>query len=191
MTTLIKAIPALLVAALGAVFAWMWLILMPTAPFVPILIGAGIAVVGFALRALGRGRVRSAPEAGLPLLEAWALTILAVGSLVAGFVIVVAVWLAGQTPTGTPETTKQVITAVVTGFTAFLSASFIKGFEDFDALIATSVKTDLQAAFASCTYPAESAGWKALNANYAPGATGWGFNARRARAKILATTPCP
>jgi hypothetical protein len=190
MSTVYKAIPALLVASLGALLAWLWLV-VKIPPAGPVAIAGGVALLGLVLRVAGRSIARRNPTTAVLLLEAWAVTILSVGSLVAGLVVVIAVWLANQTPTGTPEENKQVITAFLTGLTAFLAASFIKGFEDFDALIASSVKGDLQKAYSTCPYPDESAPWKALHATYAPGATGWGLGARRARARILAANSCP
>jgi len=189
-STAVKAVPALIVASLGALLAWLWLIAL-TPWYVPLVIAGLIAIVGGVLRLIGRSRMRSSPIAGAWLTEAWAVTLLAFGSVIAGGLIVLAVWTANQTPTGTPESTKQVLAAIVASVTAFLTASVIKGFEDLGALMADSGKADFGNAFASCTYDVESPPWKALNATYAPGAVGWGFEARRTRSSLLAANPCP
>jgi hypothetical protein len=181
MSTAAKAVPGLLAGLAGVLAAYLWFNL-PGLPWLPVVLLIAAIVVGYGVHRLGVGRIRSDPCGSVPYLEAWSLVILAIGALGAAVVVVLAVLLARLTPDNTPLEQKELLTAGFGACSAFATAAFVKGLDDFGALLAHKIGADFQAELARC-YP----GYRAL---YLP-ESGWGHKARRERAAVFADLPCP
>jgi hypothetical protein len=191
MSTAAKAVPGLLAGLAGVLAAYLWFNL-PGLPWLPVVLLIAAIVVGYGVHRLGVGRIRSDPYGSVPYLEAWSLVILAIGALGAAVVVVLAVLLARLTPDNTPLEQKELLTAGFGACSAFATAAFVKGLDDFGALLAHKIGADFQAELARCYPPPgdgeeASPGYRAL---YLP-ESGWGYKARRERAAVFADLPCP
>ncbi len=181
MSAMLKALPGLIAAIAGVGLAWL-AYQTSVSLAVPIVVTAAVMLIGFVSRRVGQTQLRKNPNGALPLLEGWSLTLLAVPAIAVAASIVVAVWLAQQTPEGTPADTKQVLTASAAAVTGFLSAAFIKAFDDFDGVLGGGIAKDFLNAFEPCNFATSSEEYRAVYADTVAGASGWGFAARRKRA---------
>jgi hypothetical protein len=187
-----KGLPAAIAGILGVIAAWAWF----QGPVFGM--GAGVLLVAVAAYGwLGRRRGKALlsgsnrdPVAAMPLLEQWRAFPLAGGALGAGVLVVLAVALAGLTPSGTPDEQKQLITAAFGVVTALITASLVKGLEDFTALVAEPIRDDFQASYKGCFKPGTNE-WRAIYDPNFGGEEGWGSGTvRRARAVAVANKPC-
>jgi hypothetical protein len=190
MSAAAKAIPGLLAGLVGVLAAYLWFN-FPGLPWLPVVLLIAAVVVGYGVHRFGVGRIRSDPCGSVPYLEAWALVILAIGALGAAVVVVLAVLLARLAPDNTPLEQKELLTAGFGACSAFVTAAFVKGLDDFGALLAEKIAADFRAELADC-YPAAgegeeaSAGYRALYLE-----PDWGYKARRERATVFANLRCP
>lgn len=193
MASLLKLAPALAAALFGVFIAFLWY-QAPAAGLVIGVVVVGIALVGWAAHGAGLAQRRTDPVRSVRFLEAWGLVYVAVAAIGTAVGIVLAVYLAGRTPEGTPAETKQLYTAAITALTTFVTGWLVKGLEDLDGVLAERIKGEFRDAYANCYIPAPSDppsnAYLALYVEEAPGASGWGWSARRARAEVLAATPC-
>jgi hypothetical protein len=196
MDAILKAVPGLVTGLLGVVAAYIWYTgpggrwLAPGAL-------ALLAIVGWVLHRVGVGRIRRGPVESIPLLEGWGLLVVAGAALGTAIGIVLAVNLANLTPQGAPAEQKELVTATIGALSGFVTASLVKGLEDIGALVAAKVKGDFEAAYNGCFPNASSTGTddritRGYRALYLDddAASGWGFSARRDRAKVLAEVGC-
>ncbi len=187
-----KNVPAAIVALVGVAVAWAWyqaFLIAAIAVGALILIAIGAWLARRRGASLVRGESRD-PVGAVPLLEAGAAVDLAAGALASAILIVAAVWLASQTPQGTPEVQKQLLTAAAGAITALITAAFVKNVDDPRALLANPVESEFRSAYDGC-YPNGSTEWRAVYDPNFEGDEGWGAGtARRKRAQALAGKPC-
>jgi hypothetical protein len=189
---LLKALPAALAGIIGVVAAW----LAFQQPLLGVLAGialAGVAIYGWRGRSSGKALLRGPdrqPVGALPLLERWVAYVIAIGGLASGALILVAFFLAKLTPQGTDEDVKQLITAAIGVVSTLITASVVKGLDDFGALTSDPIESDFQEAYKGCFEP-DSNEWRAIYDDNFGGKEGWGSpEARRARAAAVAGKPC-
>jgi hypothetical protein len=175
-----QALPALLVGSVGAGLA----VLGFYHSWWPVLVGViSLALFGITGYTIGRLRLREHPISGLRLV--------AVGILVpAAFAVaavVLGIFLAVQfepNETGSVES-KKLRSATVGSMSAFLTAAFLKAFDDPDKdIFAGRLQKDLDKAFRGRFEP-ESPGQKAVYAENWQGYFGWGLAASRARVRVI------
>jgi hypothetical protein len=181
---------ALAVALGGVGLAWLW--------FDHHRVLAAIAVVAAVLAgwAIDRGGERllpSHPKAALYLLEGWLLIPLALAMAAGAAVVIVTVEL--TLPDTTPTATKELVGAVSTGLTTFLTAGFISWAGDADdSTLSEHVMGAFQRHYTrpgkqakrAHVFKAESNGEYWVFAGAHGGAEGWGAAARRKRANGIA-----
>jgi hypothetical protein len=158
---------------------------------------AALIVLGVIIDAAGRAALPDHPKAALHLLEGWVLIPIALAVLASAAVVVLTVELTlpDSGPSKPTTETKELVSAVSTGITAFLTAGFIAWTEDDkDSSLADHVKASFQDKYTRSGTPkkgahvfrAESAGERwVFSENYA-GADGWGGKARAMRATGIA-----
>jgi uncharacterized membrane protein YfcA len=190
--SLIKGLPAAVAGILGVVLAGAWYA-SPLIGVIAIVVLALVAGYAWRSRRQGMQYLRGTPRRpveAVPLLERWAIFILAAGAVGAAVLIVAAASLAGLTPTGTPEVQKQLLTAAFAVVTALVTASLVKGLEDFNALVAEPIQEEFEAAYEGC-YAPESDEWRAIFDVNFDAEVGWQTPAgRRARALAVNGKPC-
>jgi len=184
---------ALIVAGLGVLIAWLWF--NAWTPMV-IFIIAGLTLLGVLLFLLGKSQLPSHPVRGLWLMEFYVISPSVFAAVAAGAIIVITVTLSA--PEGATNETKQLLTALTTAISAFLSGSFISWTEDKDdSSLANRIQTVFQSKykrFDSSKPPeggvkyfrAESLGERWVYSEGVKGVEGWGGRARRKRAKGIA-----
>lgn len=188
MSALVKAVPGLVAAVLGVLLAYLWFN-MPEIRWLPIAVVVVLAVLGWLFRRYGKSRIRTNPIGSIVFLEAWALTVLALGAAGAAVAIVLAVFLSDLTPDGTPSATKELLSAAVAAVTAFSAAVLIKGLDDFGEELGKTIAGAFVSALQQCV-PATPEGaateeYRALYSSQFGGEEGWDRKARRVRAAAL------
>jgi hypothetical protein len=181
----------LVVAISGVLLTYLWYHHHPTWAVV---IGVGVCAVGFVLDAAGKAFLPNKPVLALWCLEGWMLVPAALAAVAGAVVILLTVKLA--VPDGTATSTKGTISALSTGITAFITATFISWAGDAkDSKVADHVRTAFWAKYSRADgarkpgvhyFRAESPGEQWVYADERGGIEGWGRRARARRARAIA-----
>ena len=118
---------ALLVALAGVLLAWLW---FEGNVGLAIVLAIGFIVIAAVLTLLGDRILARWPKTGVRLLEAWILLPTLAAAIGSAVVIAVAVEL--TLPDGTPTETKELISALSTGITSFITAVSVSWASDDD-----------------------------------------------------------
>ena len=178
-------IPSVLLVALsagvGIGMAWLG---FTTIWLIPIALLGLSALVAWALFRAGKARTKTDPQSAVRLMSVR----LALGLLLAGgasaLIIAISVWLGA--PEKASAQTKELLTASVAALTALITAIFIKDAETADeAWVAKPVADAFQEAFKG-EFDGGSRGQLAVFGGNFEGHDGWGYEARRARARAIA-----
>lgn len=156
-----------------------------------------LLVAGVASDALGRRSLPAHPVRARRLLEGWVLIPIALALVASAAVVVVTVELTLPTsePSKPTNETKELVGAISTGITAFLTAGFIAWTEDDkDSSLADHIKDAFQAKYTRPGTPkagahefvANSAGERWVFSDTYGGAEGWSGAARAKRAAGVA-----
>lgn len=173
---------ALGVAVLGAWWAWLWFdgnrIMVLVLILAPLLLG-------LTLDGLGRSRVPlENPVWKIRLMEWWILVPVVLAGAAGAAAIVSTVELV--VPETVPDATKEVVGAVGTAITAFLSAGFIDWAADGDhSKLSERIRDHFHQVYKPVLKLDSVADRFVYSASY-QGADGWGRAARRLRAKGVA-----
>lgn len=190
--SLLIPIRALLIAILGAGLAWLWFrddrdggAIGPVDDrlLAAILVIAAL-VLAILLDARGRALLPNHPRAAVELLEWWLVAPMALAGAAGAAAIIVTVEL--TTPEGTAVATKELVAAVATAVTAFLSSSFVDwAGDDKDSKLSDRIQKEFEAKYLGYFKPESSGELYVFSGSY-QGADGWGRAARRIRAKGIA-----
>jgi hypothetical protein len=190
--SLVTPIRALLIAMLGAGLAWLWFregtsgnaIAPVDDRLLAVLLVIAALIIALLIDALGRGLLSKHPRAAVEPLEWWLVAPMSLAAAAAAAAIVVTVEL--TTPDGTAVATKEVIAAVATAITAFLSSSFVDwAGDDKDSKLSDRIQSQFEAKYQGYFKP-ESAGELYVFSGSYKGADGWGRASRRIRAAGIA-----
>jgi hypothetical protein len=182
----------LMVGLAGAGMAWLcfndlwWLAVVLTL--------VGIAV-GWLLDWLGESLLPRWPVMAVKVLEWWLLVPAVIAAAAAAAVIVVTVVL--TVPDKTATDTKEVVAALSTGITAFITAAFISwAGDDKDSTLGDHIRDVFQTKYKEAGtsqddssviyFPSESRGLRWAYSEEFGGIEGWGRKARRKRAAGIA-----
>ena len=180
---------ALLVALLGALLAWLW---FQGERLAPALVAATLVLAAIVSQVVGARSLPAHPVRARWLLEAFVLAQVVLATVAAAVVIVVAVGLAA--PTGATEETKELLSAVATGITTFVTAMLV-GDDDADAALGERIMSSFQSHYerdqnereVGIYYlKAESQAERWVFSDSYGGVTGWGWRARGKRVSELA-----
>jgi hypothetical protein len=189
MTQLLIPLRACLVALAGVLLAWLW---FHDLAWLAVIVAIAAAAVGLALDGLGRMQLPNRPVQAVRLMEWWILTPGILAAVGAAAVIILAVALA--LPDDTPKATKEVVGALGTGITTFITAAFIAWTGDEkDSQVADRIAAAFQAHYDRLPkagpgkprvyyFKAESPGELWVYSDEYGGVTGWGHKARATRA---------
>jgi hypothetical protein len=174
--------------------AWRWL---SNDYWPPILLIAVVIGAAYTSDAIGRKLLPKRPVAALIFLEWWLVAPLALGTLASAGLVLLSVKLA--LPEGTPPDRKELIGALSSGVTTFMTSIFISwaGDQDYSRLAKRiqriffskydrfdpsnpATKKDVK------YFAAESLGEELVYSEAVAGIDGWGRTARRTRATELA-----
>jgi hypothetical protein len=182
---LLVPLRALVVAALGAGIAWGWYSGHRWVSFVaPLVVG----VVAWLVSEYGVSRLTGDPVGAVWLMP-WRILVPAViAAAAAGVAIIVTVELTlpDKTASGapTPTSTKEIVTALSTAITAFLSAAFIDWTGDGDdSRLADWIRDTFQEKYEN-VFASGTTGANLVYSSYVGG--GWGAAARKKRAEGIA-----
>jgi hypothetical protein len=180
MTSVLASLRALTVAIVGVFLALLW---TRGLGWASISLAAGGILLGLALDWLGRGLLPDHPIAALQSMEWWLLAPLTLAAAGAATVIIVAIELA--VPEGTPADTKQLVAALAAGITAFVTSAFISWTGDQkDSILADHIQAVFEKAYMNSVFDDEGERW--VYSAWIDGLTGWGRQARLARAHGIA-----
>jgi hypothetical protein len=199
MLDLAAPLRGLVVGLAGAGMAWLcfnglwWAAVLITA--------AGITI-GWLLDWLGATLLPKKPVAAVRVLEWWLVVPATIAAAAGAAVIIITVALA--VPDSTPDDTKEIVAALSSGITAFITTAFISwAGDEKDSSLGDHVRDVFQAKYkpevppaerdASLAYFApESRGLRLVYSEAFAGVEGWGRSARRKRAEELAKVlPAP
>jgi len=189
------AIPlrAFFVAALGIFLAWLW---FNSLLWVAILLSLGILILGVVLYWFGKRQFPDKPVLGLTLIEFFVISPAMLAAIASGIIIVVTVNLTA--PKDAPTETKEMMTALSTAITAFLTSGFISWAGDRDdSSLAKRVREIFQSKYKRFEpnekpeegvkyFRAESVGERLVYSYQYRGIEGWGGKARKKRARGIA-----
>lgn len=174
------ALPALGVALAGVGLAWLG---FKTIWVVPLVLVAGVAGISQALFLAGKARVKRSPTTAIRLMGSRLLVPGSLAAGAAGLLIAIAVTL--NPGEDASAQTKELLTASVAALTGFFTTLFIKDAESADEKwVAAPIAAVFETAFAG-TFEPESPGALAVFAGTFAGHTGWGPEARAARAQAV------
>lgn len=188
---------ALITALAAAALAWSWFNGSTTPAIV---IALSVLLIGSSSQAYGASRLPADPEAAVRWLNAWTLVVLAATAASAAVVIVVTVALAS--PDQASNETKELLSAVTTAVTTFL-AGIALSHDKADETVGARIQKLFYAHYGrapgeelqgrkyvvrgdKCLMPAGSDGENAVFSEGWHELQGWGRDARRDRASILA-----
>lgn len=191
MSQFFHAAKSLLIGFIGVLFAQFWF--MGTA-WAIVLVVLGAIVVAAAADEAGKALLARSPVPSTYLLEWWILYPAIGAALGAAAVIVLAVELAAP-ETASPET-KELVGALGTGITAFITTVFISWSEDADdSTLADHVRNAYQKIFDEYQgspaprgrhfFMRGSRGLRFVFSEEFEGISGWGRQARLARARAI------
>lgn len=173
---------ALVVALAGVGLAWLWFSgreLYVVASIVVLFASAAL------LAKLGDCLVSRFPKLGVRLLELWILLPLLAGAVGSAAVTVLTVEFA--TPESAPADTKEVVAALVTGVTSFITGSFVSWASDEnDSKLADLVRDRFRTRFRDGYFKRGSDGERWIYSDEFKGVTGWGRPDRLVRARGVA-----
>jgi hypothetical protein len=193
------AFPALLIAAVGVALA---LVTLTIGWKTAVAIGVGLAVLGGVVDAVGRKvLLPNRPVIAVWLMELWILLPGAIAALAVALLIYLNVKLKPDDASGLTPEKKELLSACLTGITAFLTASFIKAADDTETnWVAPHVREAFHAKYQqqpAAGDPADprvfyfvlgqSEVEKWVHRETYGGAEGWRWKARHQRAKGVAT----
>ncbi|GAA0585864.1 hypothetical protein HPO96_10750 [Kribbella sandramycini] len=166
---------ALVVAVLGAFWAWQW---FTNDGLWAILAALAALLLGLTLDALGRRTSPANPHLSIALMEWWIVVPMVLAALAAATTIVITVELVAP-ETATPET-KETIGALATAITAFLASGFIDwAADDTDSRTSDRIRDHFYAKYAT-TFQDNSPADLYVYSTTTP--TGWSRTTRRTRA---------
>jgi hypothetical protein len=181
----LKALLALVVAILSVACAWLFF--QSRWEITSIILGIGL-LVGLACYFGGKQALPNQPVRAVKLMEGWILAPLMIAVLAGAAIIYIGVWL--EPPENAPVDTEKLLAAASSALSVFLTTSFIDGVAEADTdWVGTPIRKAFEKAYHRTTgkrplqpdSPAEH--WV-----FSPdvgGVTGWGFKARRRRAREL------
>jgi hypothetical protein len=181
---------ALAVALGGVGLAWLWF--NHHRPLAVIAVVAAV-LVGWVIDRVGERLLPDHPKAALYLLEGWLLISLTLAMAAGAAVVIITVEL--TLPDSTPTSTMELVGAVSTGLTTFLTAGFISwAGDEKDSTLSDHVMKVFQRHYTrpgkpasrAHTFKPESNGELWVFAEAHGGAEGWGGSACRKRAKGIA-----
>jgi hypothetical protein len=184
---------AFVVAGVGVFLASLWFNSRFT---LAIFLAFGIIGLGLVLYLVGKAQLPGKPVWGLRLMEFFVLAPSMLAAVAAGAVIVIAVNLAA--PKEASDQTKELLSAVATAITAFLTSSFVDWTGDKDdSSVADRIKEVFHAKFKRFDpsqtsetgvkyFKAGSTGERWVYSNAFKGIEGWGGTARKKRAEGIA-----
>ncbi len=168
---------ALLVAILGAWWAWQW---FNGDGVWAILVSLGALLLGLLIDWAGRRAPAARPHLAINLMEWWIIVPMVLAAIAAATAIVVTVELVAP-DTASPET-KETIGALATAITAFLASGFVDWAADgSDSRVSDRIRDHFYDRYLTVFQDGSVADLYIYSANYA-GADGWGRAARRVRA---------
>lgn len=177
---ILKAAPALLVAAAGVALAWL---AFRVALWIPAALVAVVIAVGTGQFWRGKRRLPEDPVGAVKLMEWFVLVPGTVVAVVSGVLIGSGVFL--EPAANASVETKKLLAATSAAVGGFLTAAFVKSAEDADAeWVGEVVKAEFVKAYATRFAPGSN-GAKALTSNISKGISGWGRAARRLRAEAI------
>jgi hypothetical protein len=172
----------LVIGLAGVAGAWLYFQFGFVAPVLAVL---PMAIVGLVADRIGQAKVAHNPPGALPWLEAWVLLPAVVAGLGAAVVLTVTILLTPESTTPSPG--KELITQAITLITAFIVAAVVKQMDDADKLVSGHVKDAFIRELNSKIPQDNTEARRALQApQFNQDVDGWGWEARRARARVLA-----
>ena len=188
LTELATPLRGLLVALSSVLLAYLW---YDHQHPLAILIGVIACLVGLVLDQIGKRLLPLHPVPALWFLEGWVLMPAALAAVAGAVVVIIAVAL--TVPDSAAASTKQTISALSAGLTAFITAGFISwAGDDKDSKVADHIKAAFREKYdrvggtpkAGVHYFAtESAGESWVYSDEYAAIEGWGHSARATRAK--------
>lgn len=168
---------ALLVAVVGAWWAWLW---FGGDGVWAIVLAAGALLAGMAIDWLGRNAPLDRPHLAVSLMEWWIVIPMVLAGIAAATAIVVTVELV--VPDTAPAETKETIGAIATAITAFLASGFIDWAADgSDSRVSDRIRDHFYERYKTTFTDGSIADCYIYSASYA-GADNWGRAGRRLRA---------
>lgn len=182
-----QAVLTLVVGLAGVAGAWLY---FRFGIWAPLLIGLPLIVIGWIANRVGQGKLARDPVGALPWLEAWVLFPAVLAALGAAAVLLLTIELTPEKTT--PSPTKELITQAVTLLTAFIVAVIVKQMDDADKLVSGHIKGVFNRMLEPKIPQNNAEARRALQApQFSQDAEGWGWEARRVRAKVLARALAP
>jgi hypothetical protein len=181
---------ALGIALAGVGLAWLW---FNDLWWVGLLSVAGAGLIGWASDKIGAAQLPERPVSAVYSLQGWLLIPLALAAIAAAAVVIVTVEL--TLPDDTPTDTKELVGAVSTGITTFLTAVFISwASDDQNSTLAEHIMDAFHGRYTDPRTPKPGAhvfrnDSRGLLSVFEPeylGVEGWGWPARLTRARAIA-----
>jgi hypothetical protein len=174
--------------------AWLW---FNDLWWAAALIAIGASLAGWLAKELGTALLPGRPRWAVDALEWWILTPGAIAAAAAAVVVIVTVEL--TVPEGTATTTKELVGALSTGLTAFVTAAFISwAGDEKDSKLGSEIRKIFFTKYKRAPkageprqagvhyFATESAGERWVYSDKFGGIEGWGGDARRKRADEIA-----
>jgi|SRR5512133_2276262 hypothetical protein len=174
---------ALVIALLGAGWAWLW---FNGYWWAALLLAAVMLGIGISLDRSGERRLPDEPQQAITRMEWWVLVPMVTAGAAAAVTIIVTVQL--TLPQGIDTELKETVGAVSAAITSFLAAGFVDwAADDKDSRLSDRIKGRFQTAYRDpIKYPDNTSLVRYVySANYG-GADGWGRQARHLRADGIA-----
>jgi hypothetical protein len=154
----------------------------------PIVIsGIILPIVAVVLLVVGWFVLQRRPQSGVwPLDIGWTLTLIVVGATIEGAAVWLAVFLTGSLSSLSGDVAKVVGAAIVAGVNVVTGILFVKDFEagKGGAYPGAAFKMSVQHHYKG-KFLAQSEAYRAIWEDRLPEIKGWGFTARRKRARLL------
>lgn len=177
------AVPAraLVVALLGALWAWWW---FRGYEVLAAVVALALLGVGIAIGAAGSSRLPARPLLAIRLMEWWIIVPMTIAAIASAVTIIVAVELA--LPTGTAADIETTVAALGTAVTTFLASGFVDwAADDKDSRLSERIRDRFYAAY-NTQFEAGSAPDRFIYSGNFGGAEGWSRASRRIRAAGIA-----
>lgn len=182
-----------LVALAGVLLAWLFL-KDTNGVLIGVAAAVGISLVGILVEWVGVKLLPKQPRVALTLLEWWILTPAVAAAVAAAVVTIVTV--KATLPDGTSTETKELIAALATGLTSFVTASFVDWASDSDdSSLADRIKGHFQKVFEGRWENSDRGSLLVHSDPFADPTpetqggvgtiSGWGYAARRQRSRGL------
>ena len=190
---LLAPLRAVLVALVGLWLAWQW---SEGALLQPALVVLAVFALGYLFELIGRHLLPKRPVAAVFILECWILSPLMLAAAASALVVVAAIALG--VPDSAPQTTKELTKVLAAALTAFLTSGFVSwAGEQESSFLARRIQhlfikkyqrpvTGKLAEPGVKYFRPESSGERWVQSESFQGISGWGHNARLARARGIA-----